>query len=457
MSMWDKVQVKTQKKLKDKKIKGKLSSSFNKIVTSFVVTSVVAFLGLLIILAQYYTFYKNYVPEKTEAVARMFSVSSILALVLIVVIVLAVIACVCISAFYQKALTKVLRDPIEELEDATKDLKDGKLDFEITYQSKDELGDLSENFRDAGKHLKSIVSDMGAILSQMSEGDFSADTADEEAYVGDFAELLSSMRAMSNQLSETLESIRESSEQVEIGAQQLSDSAQALAEGATDQAASIQELTATVENVTNISEESAETAEKAAEGMSKAEAEARGSREDMQELTAAMDRISATSKEIEEIIGAIEDIASQTNLLALNASIEAARAGEAGRGFAVVADQIGKLAADSAKSAVNTRELISKALEEIDHGNDIANTTAAAIDKVVANMTQFAAAAKGSAQASRSQADMLKQVEYGIEQISGVVQNNSATAEETSAVSQELLAQSATLKEQIEQFKLKSL
>ncbi|MBQ8040788.1 MAG: HAMP domain-containing protein, partial [Lachnospiraceae bacterium] len=189
MSMWDKVQVKTQKKLKDKKIKGKLSSSFNKIVTSFVVTSVVAFLGLLIILAQYYTFYKNYVPEKTEAVARMFSVSSILALVLIVVIVLAVIACVCISAFYQKALTKVLRDPIEELEDATKDLKDGKLDFEITYQSKDELGDLSENFRDAGKHLKSIVSDMGAILSQMSEGDFSADTADEEVYVGDFAEL----------------------------------------------------------------------------------------------------------------------------------------------------------------------------------------------------------------------------------------------------------------------------
>jgi len=37
----------------------------------------------------------------------------------------------------------------------------------------------------------------------------------------------------------------------------------------------------------------------------------------------------------------------------------------------VVADQIGKLAADSAKSAVNTRDLIDKTLVEIEKGNTI--------------------------------------------------------------------------------------
>ena len=75
-------------------------------------------------------------------------------------------------------------------------------------------------------------------------------------------------------------------------------------------------------------------------------------------------------EKIGEIIVQIEDIASQTNLLSLNASIEAARAGEAGKGFAVVADQIGKLAADSADSAAETKELISKTVQEIEKGKE---------------------------------------------------------------------------------------
>ena len=89
------------------------------------------------------------------------------------------------------------------------------------------------------------------------------------------------------------------------------------------------------------------------------------------------------SKEIGNIITDIEDIASQTNLLSLNASIEAARAGEAGKGFAVVADQIGKLAADSAKSVVNTRDLIDKTLVEIEKGNTITRTTADAFNQII--------------------------------------------------------------------------
>ena len=167
-----------------------------------------------------------------------------------------------------------------------------------------------------------------------------------------------------------------------------------------------------------------------------------------------MHRIDTTSKEIQHILGSIEDIAEQTNLLSLNASIEAARAGEAGRGFAVVAEQIGKLAGDSAKAAVNTRDLLSKALQEVENGNAITEKTVEALNQILEMMNQFAEAAKETSDTSRKQAEMLNQVELGIEQISTVVQNNSASAEETSATSEQLSAQSEELKRLVSRFQL---
>ena len=118
--------------------------------------------------------------------------------------------------------------------------------------------------------------------------------------------------------------------------------------------------------------------------------QARTSGEEMKGLTDAMQRINETSKQISDIIGEIEDIASQTNLLSLNAAIEAARAGEAGRGFAVVAEQIRKLADDSAQSAVHTRELIETSLQEIEKGNQITDKTAEALQKVVEGIEDLA-------------------------------------------------------------------
>ncbi len=76
------------------------------------------------------------------------------------------------------------------------------------------------------------------------------------------------------------------------------------------------------------------------------------------EITASINNVESSSREIEDIIALINSIANQTNLLALNASIEAARAGEAGKGFAVVADEIRNLAEQSQNATANIRNII---------------------------------------------------------------------------------------------------
>jgi len=375
-------------------------------------------------------------------------------LVSIILMILIGTGAVAFSNVIRTTITGIMLKPIQELEGAAEKLKAGQLDVEINYESPDELGKLAGNFRQACKTLEVIVQDTSYLLGEMAEGNFNVSSNNAQIYIGNFKQQYESMSKLKHELSDTMTQINEASEQVAAGSDQLAGGAQALAEGATDQAGAVEELTATVESVSGIAETGAQTAADAYQNVLTAVDNAGKSREDLKALTDAMERISSTSMEIQNIIGSIEDIASQTNLLSLNASIEAARAGEAGKGFAVVADQIGKLAGDSAKAAVNTRDLIEKSLQEIENGNQITEKTVAALNEILEAMNSFADVAKISSTNSSEQADMLKQIEQGIEQISGVIQSNSASAEETSATSQELSAQSEGLKNLVGRFKL---
>lgn len=386
--------------------------------------------------------------DSTYTESRSMQVTVILVAVLLSAFVFA------LSVLLVARLTKSLTKPISRLEDAAREMAEGSLSVSVDFESQDELGSLAVSMNTLCANVKEIVSDLGHILAGLAEGNFHVTSNCLDKYVGDYIPVLSSMRLIRDNLNATLTQINQSAEQVALGSEQMAQSAQSLAEGATEQAGAVEELTATVENVTNISEKNAEASQNAYHTVHEAEIEAGRSQEDLKDLTTAMERINDTSREIENIIVSIEDIASQTNLLSLNASIEAARAGDAGRGFAVVADQIGKLAADSARSAVNTRELIAKCIEEVGNGNRITAKTVESIKGILTSMNSFAELARDSSATSRDQADMLKQVEQGIEQISRVIQSNSASAQETSATSEELSAQSEDLKEQVGRFRL---
>ena len=331
---------------------------------------------------------------------------------------------------------------------------EGHLDVKIKYESEDELGSLANSMRTLCGNVNEIIADIGTILFELSEGNFRVTSTCLHQYVGNYVPILTAMRAIRDKLNETLLQINNSAEMVSEGSRQLAESAQSLAEGSMEQAGAVEELTATIEDVNSMSERNAEDAENAYHKVHEAEKEANESQKNLSDLTEAMKVINETSLKIQNIIGTIEDIASQTNLLSLNASIEAARAGEAGRGFAVVADQIGKLATDSARSAVDTKALIVESIEEVKHGSEITSKTVEGIKNVLLSMSEFEKMAKDTSDTSRKQADMLNQIQLGIEQISSIVETNSAAAEETSATSEELSAQAEQLKTEVNKFKL---
>ena len=425
-------------KLINANIERKFNKSFNYIVGGFAIVIAIAMANILI-----------YAKHANVGVFSSFSRA-----VGMILLFVAVVFNLIIYRTITKNLSKALVDPVCELQAAVGKLRAGNFDVDIQYESEDELGQLAKDLRTTCVEMKEVIQDAGYVLGEMADGNFDISSNAKDSYVGDFEKLYSAMSQLKHQLDSTLKEIQVSTEQVKVGSEQLAGSAQELAEGATEQAGAVEQLNANVENILNISQESAENAIKASQSASFAAEDAKKSREEINQLTEAMERITETSKEIENIIAAIEQIASQTNLLSLNASIEAARAGEAGKGFAVVADQIGKLAADSAQSAVTTRELISKSLVEIEAGNSIVEHTMEAISTVLVNMEAFAEMAAGSAQASKTQVELLKEVGTGIEQITVVVQNNSAAAEETSAVSQELSAQATNLEDMVNRFVL---
>lgn len=377
-----------------------------------------------------------------------------LATSLIILIVIMAVIAIAVGVKLSVSISKSICDPLAEVTAAARKLQKGELDVEINFKSQDELGVLADAMSEACQFMQDVIRDTNNILKQMSEGDFRVTSACKNSYIGEFEGILLGMRNLRDAMNQALKNIQEASTQVALGSNQMAESAQGLAEGATEQAGAVQELMATVENVSSLVQENASNAEASYRQAADYAQEAQGSSKAMAELTGAMDRISETSKQIGNIIAEIEDIASQTNLLSLNATIEAARAGEAGKGFAVVADQISKLAAESAQSALNTRNLIESSISEIENGNQIAERTSQALTKVVAGMESLGEAAKENSHSAVTQAEAIKQIETGIEQISGVVQSNSAAAEETSATSEELSAQAANLNNEVDKFQL---
>ncbi|WP_320933750.1 methyl-accepting chemotaxis protein [Hungatella effluvii] len=365
---------------------------------------------------------------------------------------------VAVSVVFGIYITRGITQPVTELEQAARAMARGEFSaVRVAYDSRDELGSLAGDIRSMVKTLTDVLQNETYILNEMAEGNFSVHSEKDEYYIGEFEQLMRSMKKISRGLSELLLQISRSADNVAAGSEQVSSGSQNLAQGTTEQAASVEELTGMMSEISDQAYRNSRDAQEASEKAQMVKENATESSRSMQEMVKAMAEISGKSDEIRKIVKTIEDFSFQTNILALNAAVEAARAGDRGKGFSVVANEVRSLANQSSAASKSTAALIQSSIQAVENGRRIANETDNALAEVVSGIDNVSELLFHITDASSKQFDANRQVTENINLISEVVQTNSATAEECAAASEELASQAQLLKELVSHFKLADL
>ncbi len=373
-----------------------------------------------------------------EAVAKVSSSVVIIAIGLAIAVLLAIIIAVFLTISIVRALQKGV--------DFAKEIALGDLQTVLDVKQRDEVGILADALREMQKSLQYKADK----IEQIANKDLTIDIekASEKDGLG------ASLILMKDSLHELLSQVNDAVDQVASGSDQVSQASQNLSQGATEQASSLEEISSSITEVNSQSKQNADNATEANGLAKQATIDAEGGNEQMKELVEAMNRINASSDEINKVVKVIDDIAFQINLLALNANVEAARAGKYGKGFAVVAEEVRNLAVRAAEAVKETSSMVEDSISNIKEGNELVDRTATQLDSIVTGSSKVAEFLGEIASASKEQAQAIDQITEGLDQIDQVTQGNTASAEESASAAEELAGQAQQLKAMIETFKL---
>lgn len=318
------------------------------------------------------------------------------------------------------------------------------------------------------------------VANRMAVGDMTVQI--EDSAKDEIGELMTAMKAMRDQLHDTVYAIQKNATDVKVSAKalgtssgQMTSTIEQQSEAASAMAAAVEETTVSINHIADnanhalsVSQEAGRISYEGAEIIHHAVEEMHSIAGMVHEASETVMTLGQQSQQISAIVNVIKEVADQTNLLALNAAIEAARAGEQGRGFAVVADEVRKLAERTTQSTHEIGEMIVKIqgctseavqrmdamVEKVSNGQELANQAGDRILKIKQGAEQVMSAVNEISSALLEQGAASHEVAQNVERVARMSEENNTIASHLNTSATRLLEMADNMQTVVSKFKV---
>ncbi len=340
---------------------------------------------------------------------------------------------ICLMIVLRLTVTKKINDFVAKVTDLARG--EGDLTKQITVASSDEFGLLADE-------INQLVDKIREIISQIAQ--------------------------TSEQVSSSAVELQANSVQMAAGAERVTAQAETVATAGEEMSATSGDIAQNCQMASEVAQQASAAAVSGAKVVDETIAVMNSIATRVKSSAKAVESLGSRSDQIGQIVGTIEDIADQTNLLALNAAIEAARAGEQGRGFAVVADEVRALAERTTRATREIGEMIKaiqqetkgaviameEGVSEVAKGSEKAADSGKALERILRQIDDVNAQIHQVATAAEEQTATTSEISNNMQQITEVVAQTSRGAQDSASAANHLSALANDLRRIVSQFKI---